>query len=66
MDKQAFYRLAVADAMQLHDERVRKAIERTRMLRAELEAAEQEQRAVMAAHDAFRKAYPTPEAGRDG
>lgn len=60
MDKQAFYRLAVADAMQLHDERVRKAIETTRSLRAALDDAELEQEVVIAARAAFRNAHPIP------
>lgn len=58
MDRQAFYRLAVADAMQLHDERVRKAVEQTRSLRAALEDAELDQEMAIAARAAFRKAHP--------
>ena len=57
------YRLAMADAMQLHDERVARAIERSRLARAELEAAESHQRAVIEARNAFkasiRDARPT-------
>ena len=47
------YRLALADAMQLHDERVANAIANTRRLRAELEEAEAHQQAVMQAKAAF-------------
>ena len=46
-------RLALADAMQLHDERVRNAIDRARQLRSDLEDAEAHQRAVMQARRAF-------------
>lgn len=48
-------RLALADAMQLHDERVRLAIEECRRLRAELDRAEARQREVMQARDAFKR-----------
>ena len=48
--------LALAEAMWLHEERVRRAIDRTRDLRARLELAEEHQRQVMQARDEFKKA----------
>lgn len=48
--------LALAEAMRLHEERVRRAIEQTRDLRAALEIAEAHQRVVMQARDEFKKA----------
>lgn len=49
-------KLALAEAMRLHEERVRRAIDRTRDLRARLELAEAHQRVVMQARDEFKKA----------
>lgn len=49
-------KLALADAIQLHDERVAKAIEDTQRLRAELDVAESRQRSVFEARRVFIKA----------
>lgn len=49
-------RLALADPMQLHNERVAIAIETSRRLRAELEDAERRQAQVMQSRAAFVKA----------
>lgn len=55
------YRLALADAMQLHDERVRQAIDNVRRLRDELDAAEKHQRFVMQARSTFKGAIAAQE-----
>lgn len=46
-------RLALAEAIQLHDERVRMAAERSRYARSDLDAAEANQRAVIQAQKLF-------------
>lgn len=48
--------LALAEAMNLHNERVRMAIEDTRRLRSELEEAEAHQQRMMKAKEAFVQA----------
>lgn len=53
-------RVALADAMQLHDERVQDAIATCRRLRAELEVAEARQRQVIEARKAFVR-YVAPD-----
>lgn len=49
-------RLALAEAMQLHSERVALARDRTRRLLSELESAKAEQGAVEQAYETFKRA----------